>query len=98
MRTRSFNKIGAHSSESDSSQLGRLATFSDGLPRSVRGQAPDMRLAIRRRQSSESARRRREREKQEMDFMERKYAENKDRMDKLEMTIDALANELTFKR
>lgn len=78
----------------DDSTAHCTTTFSDGLPRSVRGQSPEMRVAIRRRQSSESARRKREREAAEREFMERKYAENQVRMDLLEREIEQLSTEL----
>lgn len=73
-------------------------TFPDGLPRSVRGQTPEMRTAIRRRQSTECARRKREKDAAERDYMERKYAENQMRIDDLERKINMLSAELMSDR
>lgn len=73
-------------------------TFPDGLPRSVRGQPQELRTTIRRRQSSESARRRRERDATEMESMEKKIVENERKMEALERTIDELSAELNGKR
>ena len=69
-------------------------TFADGLPRSVRNQSPEMRAAIRRRQSTECARRKREKDAAQRDYMERKYAENQSRIDVLERKIEMLSAEL----
>ena len=69
-------------------------TFADGLPRSVRNQSPEMRTAIRRRQSTECARRKREKDAAQRDYMERKYAENQSRIDVLERKIEMLSAEL----
>lgn len=69
-------------------------TYEDGLPRSVRHAPPELRETIRRRQSTESARRRRERDTAEMEDMERKYSANDKRIEDLERTIDKLSSEL----
>lgn len=90
-RKPSSNRRGATKS---SASMSPDDTFPDGLPRSVRGQPPELRTAIRRRQSAESARRRRERDATEMEKMERKVAENQRMMDALERTIDELSAEL----
>lgn len=80
---------GTHSSDPSHND-----SYPDGLPRSVRGQPQELRAAIRRRQSAESARRRRERDATEMETIEKKVAENQRKMDALERTIDELSAEL----
>lgn len=69
-------------------------TYEDGTPRSVRNQTPEMRALIRRRQSTECARRKREKDAAQRDYMERKYAENQGRIDLLERRIEMLSAEL----
>lgn len=69
-------------------------TFEDGLPRSVCDAPDELRAVIRRRQNTENARRMRERQREQMEFMETKYEENQRRIVKLEKTVDELSAEL----
>ena len=72
----------------------KLKTFDDGLPRSVRGQSEEMRIAIRRRQNSESARKSHRRNKEQHEDMESKYQQNAVRMQALEKKVEELLGEL----
>lgn len=67
------------------------------LPRSVRYQSPEARLAIRRRQNNESAKRGRDRRREEKEEMSSFLTENNERIKKLESQVDDLEETLRAK-
>ena len=76
--------------------------YDDGLPQSLRNAPIELRTAIRRRQNSRSAARCRLRNREEVEHMEKKFAENEDRIKELAraaaMLEDYLRHESSISR
>lgn len=68
--------------------------YAEDLPRSLRNAPLELRPAIRRRQNSESARRCRERKREEEKQIEQRFRNQESRLSSLEQKLDCLTNEL----
>lgn len=89
---------GAHRGTSHGSGASNSGSTSQDLPRSVRNAPADLRPAIRRRQNNESAKRSREKKREEDAEMQEVFDQNSERIQQLEKQVDDLTTMLSVKR
>lgn len=84
----SYTHSSSSSSSSSKTRPSGVSSPTSVIPKSVRGAPPEMRLAIRRKQNSESMRRQRAKQRAEEDEMEMLLRENQARMARLEKRVE----------
>lgn len=88
-------KLHLTSSPDDSSVGMKSRGFNGDLPKSVKHAPAELRAAIRRRQNNEASKRSRDKQRAEMEMMEKKYNENETRLKLLEKQVEELSAELS---